>query len=60
MPDKEKIDQSLCKRFVHCERGATGIEYAMIASAVFLGLAPLFSTIGDSLLSKYQSIGNLF
>ena len=60
MADKNHSDPGVLIRFLRCEAGATAIEYAMIAAATFLGLVPLISNIGDSLLNKYQNIGNYF
>jgi pilus assembly protein Flp/PilA len=43
-------------RFMHDERGATSIEYAVIASGVAVAIAATITTLGSSVKSLFTSV----
>jgi len=45
-------------RFVDDQRGATAIEYALIASLVALAIVAALSTLGTQLASEFSEVGN--
>ena len=55
----DRISQTLWK-FASSENGATAIEYALIASFIFLGLVPIVQSMGDSMDLIYQRIQGYF
>lgn len=48
--------KSLVSRFVKDESGATAIEYGLIAALIALVIIGAVSTIGQTLLTKFQAI----
>jgi pilus assembly protein Flp/PilA len=46
------------RRFIHDERGATAIEYALIAGFIFLGIAGALNQFASSTGTMYNKIGN--
>lgn len=55
----ERISQASGK-FVSDDTGATAIEYALIASFIFLGLVPLIQMMGGSVGVMYDKILGYF
>jgi pilus assembly protein Flp/PilA len=45
---------------VRDDRGATAIEYAMIASVISIAILSAASSIGSSLVSSFGSVANSF
>jgi len=43
-------------RFLRDDRGATAIEYAMIASGIGVAIATTIVTVGSSVQSLYQNV----
>lgn len=50
--------RSALKRFWRDERGATAIEYAMIASLIFLAIVTSVTTFGTKTTNTFQYIAN--
>ncbi len=48
--------RSLVKRFLCDERGATAIEYAMIASGIAVAIATTIVTLGSTVNGLYTSV----
>jgi pilus assembly protein Flp/PilA len=48
------------RRFHDDEKGATAIEYALIASGVAGAIITVVTTMGASLQTMYQNVANLF
>jgi len=48
--------KSLVSRFVKDESGATAIEYGLIAALIALVIIGAVSTIGQTLLAKFNAI----
>lgn len=44
------------QRFLHDERGATSIEYAIIASGVSIVIVGVVATLGSNVKSLYSSV----
>ncbi len=44
------------KHFLRCVRGATAIEYALIASGIALAIAVIVFTVGTDLAAKYTEV----
>ena len=52
--------QRLVGRFARDERGASAVEYALIASCIFLAIVAGLSTIGPKLNTTFSNVsGNL-
>ncbi len=49
---------SLFKRFVADAKGATAIEYALIASLIAVAIVSAVSAVGTSVSSVFVQIGN--
>ena len=47
---------ALASRFVGDERGATAIEYAMIASGIAVAIAATIVTLGSSVNTMYSTV----
>lgn len=45
------------KRFLLDESGATAIEYALIASFIFLAIITALTTVGTQLATKFGIVG---
>ena len=50
----------IMKKFLREERGATAIEYAMIASLVFLTIVAAVTGLGANLTNVYATIAAAF
>jgi pilus assembly protein Flp/PilA len=48
----------LIARFLHDERGATAIEYCLIASFIALAIVVTVQGIGPQLNTKFTSVNN--
>jgi len=46
----------MLRRFLQDERGATAIEYGLIASLLFLGIVSAIGVYGDSMTNMYERI----
>jgi pilus assembly protein Flp/PilA len=46
----------MLNRFLRNERGATAIEYGLIAAIVFLGIVTAIGNYGDAMSSMYDKI----
>jgi pilus assembly protein Flp/PilA len=44
------------RRFLHDERGATAIEYALIASGISIAIAGTVAVLGGNLQNLYSSV----
>lgn len=44
------------KRFIRDERGATSIEYALIAAFIFLVIIVSVTSVGESLVPIFQRV----
>jgi pilus assembly protein Flp/PilA len=55
MPEKLPL-AALTLRFLRDDRGATAIEYAMIASGIAIAIAATLVTLGSSVTSLYSTV----
>lgn len=46
----------LIEKFLNDERGATAIEYALIAAGISIGIITMVNGIGSNMNSKYESV----
>ena len=46
------------RRFIQDERGATAIEYGLIAALLFLGIVAAVGNYGDAMSAMYSKIRN--
>jgi Flp pilus assembly pilin Flp len=46
----------MLKAFIGCERGATSIEYVMIAGAVFLVIILAVQSMGESTRGHFEAV----
>ena len=46
----------LIEKFLGDERGATSIEYALIAAGISIGIITVVNGIGTTMNSKYSSV----
>ncbi len=51
---------NLLHSFARNDKGATAVEYALIASGVVLVIIPLLGDVNSGVLSIYGIIGGLF
>ncbi len=49
---------ALLQRFLRCERGATAIEYALIAALIAVVLVTSMSTLSTKIRGAFTKIGN--
>ena len=49
---------ALLKRFLSDERGATAIEYGLIAALIAVVVVGAVTTIGTKLRTSYNNVGN--
>ncbi|HEY8592396.1 MAG TPA: Flp family type IVb pilin [Sphingomicrobium sp.] len=45
-------------RIFRCVRGATAIEYALVASLIAVAAVGAFHTLGNNLNNTYQNVSN--
>jgi pilus assembly protein Flp/PilA len=45
------------KVFAHCERGATAIEYGLIAAGIAVAISVVVFTVGTDLVALFSGIG---
>lgn len=50
--------KSFWRRLAQDTRGATGIEYGLIASLVSMAALTGFDSLGDSVLAKFENVEN--
>jgi pilus assembly protein Flp/PilA len=48
----------LFRRFLACDRGATAIEYALIAAVIGLGILTGAQTLKNAVDAKYQNVSS--
>ena len=48
----------MLSKFFKNEKGATAIEYGLIASLIFLGCVTAFFSFGESATAMYERISN--
>jgi pilus assembly protein Flp/PilA len=48
------------RHFLRDERGATAIEYALIAGLLVLAVAAVLPGVGQAVLARYQSVAAAF
>ena len=48
----------MLRRFIQDDRGATAIEYGLIAALIFLGVVAAIGNYGESMSSMYGKIRN--
>jgi len=46
--------------FLKNERGATAIEYALIAGGIAMAIVVIAGTLGETLSGAYQKVADLF
>lgn len=51
---------AILTRFVRDERGATAIEYAMIASGIGVAIAATVTSVGSSVKGLFTSVSSAF
>ena len=51
---------SLLKKFWANERGATAIEYALVAGIISIAILATLHQMGPLLIAKYQSVADAF
>ena len=50
----------LMRQFLVCERGATAIEYAMIAAGIAVAIVAAVSTLGSATNNLFASVAAIF
>ncbi len=53
-----RIQFDIYRRFLRDERGATAIEYAMIAAGIAVAILAAVNSLGVSVLGMYETIKN--
>jgi len=48
----------LLKAFLHNERGATAIEYGLIAASISIAIIVAVTSVGSSLNSTFSNVSN--
>lgn len=48
------------KRLAHCGRGATAIEYALIAAGIAVVIVAAVWTVGEAVEASFQSVVDAF
>ncbi len=43
--------------FIHCEKGATAIEYGLIAAGIAVAISVVVFTVGSDLVALFSGIG---
>jgi pilus assembly protein Flp/PilA len=46
-------------KFLHCERGANAIEYALVASLIAVAAYAAFQNLGNGINSMYNNVSNV-
>lgn len=54
--DTSKLDNDTVRRFLSDERGATAIEYAMIAAGIAVAIVAAVNSLGVSVKGMYDTI----
>ena len=55
---KRRIFMNLVRRFVNDERGATAIEYGLIAAGISVAIIAVVNTLGTNLNTTFSSISS--
>jgi pilus assembly protein Flp/PilA len=50
----------LLRRFMHCRKGVTTIEYALLGSGVAVAIVTAVSTVGANLSASFNHIAGAF
>jgi pilus assembly protein Flp/PilA len=53
---RQAITKDFARRFLHDERGATAIEYALIASGIAVAIAATIVSLGSGVQGMYSSV----
>ena len=53
---KKRFDKSSLYLFVKAKRGATAIEYGLIAAGVAVAIAVLTTTLGTKIAATFQTV----
>jgi pilus assembly protein Flp/PilA len=48
--------KTLTQRFIHCESGATAIEYALIAAGIGIAIITAVNALGTAISGKFTAI----
>ncbi|MCP5084051.1 MAG: Flp family type IVb pilin [Alphaproteobacteria bacterium] len=54
-----KSNKSLFLRFIRCERGATAIEYALIAAGISVAISAVVLTLGSEVRNDFMQVENV-
>ncbi len=54
--DMPKLDKQALRSFLRDERGATAIEYAMIAAGIAVAIVAAVNSLGVSVTGMYETI----
>jgi pilus assembly protein Flp/PilA len=54
--DAPKTDVRIVRRFLRDERGATAIEYAMIAAGIAVAIVAAVNSLGVSVLGLFEQV----
>ena len=55
---KMKRFSTLMSRFIHSQKGTTSIEYALVASLIFLAIVVSVTQLGGAVTRMYQLIAS--
>jgi pilus assembly protein Flp/PilA len=50
--------QTMFRRFLREDSGATSIEYALIATGIAVAIIGIVSGVGTAVLAKYQTVSD--
>ena len=53
-----KSNNGLFLRFIRCERGATAIEYALIAAGISVAISAVVITLGSEVRNDFMQVEN--
>ncbi|NNF78960.1 MAG: Flp family type IVb pilin [Rhizobiales bacterium] len=54
-----KSKKGLFLRFIRCERGATAIEYALIAAGISVAISAVVLTLGSEVRNDFMEVENI-
>ncbi len=52
--------KELLWKFLFCEKGVTSVEYALIASLIFLAIVGVVSTMSGSVANLFQTVADSY
>ena len=58
LADLQETTMKLLKAFLHNERGATAIEYGLIAASISIAIIVAVTSVGSSLNSTFSNVSN--